>query len=103
MAISGKPTLVMLAILTALPLMAPPSASCQVSPSEITNPRLKALEEANLDKLMELNSEISARQFPFNFALRRFVGLAPGNHQSADSRGIEFVKFHDRTVLKVSG
>ena len=103
MAISRKLILATLSILSALLLMAPSPASCQVSPAEITNSRLKALQQANLDKLMELNSEISTLKFPFQFSLRRFVGLASGNHQDADSRGIEFVKFHDRTVLKVSG
>lgn len=103
MAISRKPILLTLAILSASLLLGPPSASCQVSPAEITNPRLKALEQANLDKLLELNGEISAWKFPFEFKLRRFVGLASGTHQDADSRGIEFVKFHDRILLKVSG
>jgi len=92
-----------LVILCAWLCMAPPPASCQVSPAEITNPRLKALQQANLDKLMELNNEISTLKFPFQFSLRRFVGLASGTHQGADSRGLEFVKFHDHTVLKVSG
>ena len=52
---------------------------------------------------MDLNRQITASKFPFQFQLRRFVGAASESHQSADSRGIEFVKFHDRTVLKVSG
>ena len=78
MAISRKPILLAIAILGALLLVAPSPASCQVSPAEITNPRLKALEKANLDKLMDLNSEISARKFPFQFQLRRFVGLEFG-------------------------
>jgi hypothetical protein len=103
MAISPKRILLALAMLSAVSLMPPPPASCQVSPAEIVNPRLKALEKANLDKLMELNGEITALKFPFQFALRRFVGLDPGNQQDADSRGIEFVKFRDRTILKISG
>jgi hypothetical protein len=103
MNISRRLNLMTLAILSASLLIAPSPAPCQVSPAEITNPQLKALEEANLDKLMELNGEISARKFPLQFQLRRFVGHDSGNQHAADSRGLEFVKFHDHTVLKVSG
>jgi len=103
MAISRKLILLALAVLSAWLLMAPPPASCQVSPAEIMNPRLKALAKANLDKLMDLNTQICALTFPYPFALRRYVGLDPGKRQDADTRGIEFVKFHDLTVLKVSG
>lgn len=91
------------AILCALSLGATPPASGQVSPAEVINPRLKALEAANLDKLKDLNNHITAMTFPFPFALRRFVGLDHGNRQDADSRGLEFVKFHDHTILKISG
>ena len=103
MSITRKLILLVPSILSAFLLMAPLRALCQVSPAEIVNPRLKALEQADLDKLMEMNHEISDLKFPFKFALSRFVGVESRNPQGADSRGIEFVKFHDRTILKISG
>ncbi len=103
MAISRRLIPIALSILGASLLLHPSPASCQVSPAEIINPRLKALETANLDKLMELNHEISAMKLPFKFVLTRFVGHDSEDRRGADSRGIEFVKFHDRTVLKISG
>ena len=103
MSFSRRLFLVTLSTLGACLLFFPSSGWCQMSPAEITNPRLKALEKANLDKLMELNHEISHMKFPFPFVLTRYVGLDPKAQIAADTRGIEFVKFHDRLVLKISG
>jgi len=75
----------------------------QVSPAEIPNPQLKALESTYLPRLVELNRAVSATKFPLPFSLSRYVGLEPDRQAAADSRGIEFVKFHDRLVLKITG
>ena len=103
MAISRKLNSPALAVLGALMVMAPPPVSCQVSPAEIVNPRLKSLETTYLDKLTDLNGQLSSRTFPFPFALRRYVGLDSKHQQDADTRGLEFVKFHELLILKVSG
>lgn len=42
-------------------------------------------------------------KFPFLLIPSRYVGLDPKDQQGADQRGLEFVRFHDRTILKVSG
>ena len=75
----------------------------QVSPDEVRGPQLKALEKTYLSQLVALNREIAAMKFPFVFAPSRYVGLDPKNQQGADQRGLEFVRFHDRTILKLSG
>ena len=75
----------------------------QVSPAEIPNPQLKALESTYLPRLIELNRAVSATKFPLPFSLSRYVGLETDRQGVADSRGIEFVKFHDRLVLKITG
>jgi hypothetical protein len=79
------------------------SASAQVSPSEILNPDLKALEESYFQRLKTLNQSITKTKFPFPFYLSRFVGLDPAQQAEADSRGLEFVRFQDRVILKVTG
>ena len=79
------------------------SSSAQVSPSEILNPDLKALEESSFQQLKTLNQSISRTKFPFSFYLSRFVGLDPARQAEADSRGLEFVRFQDRVVLKITG
>ena len=80
-----------------------PRASAQVNPSEILNPDLKALEETYLQQLKALNQSIARTKFPFPFYLSRYVGLDPAQQAEADSRGLEFVRFQDRVILKVTG
>jgi hypothetical protein len=80
-----------------------PRASAQVSPSEILNPDLKALEQSYFQQLKTLNQSIARTKFPFPFYISRFVGLDPAQQAEADSRGLEFVRFQDRVILKVTG
>ena len=79
------------------------SGFAQVSPAEILNPELKAAETKYLPQLKEINHAIAATKFPFSFSLNRYVGLDPAQQAETDSRGLEFVRFHDRVVLKITG
>jgi hypothetical protein len=75
----------------------------QVNPAEIANPRLKAAQTAYFTQIKALYKEINETRFPFTFALGRYVGLDPARQAESDARGIEFVFFHDRLILKISG
>jgi len=75
----------------------------QVNPVEIANPRLKAAQTAYFPQIKSLYKQINEAQFPFKFALGRYVGIDPGRQPEADARGIEFVYFHERMLLKISG
>jgi len=75
----------------------------QVNPVEVLNPQLKAAEQTYFPQLEALNRAISSTKFPFDFNLSRFVGLDPKQQVETDTRGIEFIRFHDRVVLKVTG
>jgi hypothetical protein len=77
--------------------------SAQVNPAEIVNPRLKAAQTAYFPQIKSLYKQINDAKFPFQFALGRYVGLDPSRQPESDARGIEFVFFHDRTLLKISG
>ena len=79
------------------------SAAAQVSPNEILNPQLKALETQYLAQLKTIHQEIARVRFPFPFNLNRVVGLDPSKQIEADTRGLEFVRFKDRVVLKATG
>jgi hypothetical protein len=79
------------------------TAWCQVNPAEILNPQLKAAEQTYLPRLQALNRAIASTKFPFAFFLSRYVGLDPQKQAEADTRGLEFVKFHERVLLKVTG
>lgn len=78
-------------------------ASAQVSPSEILNPDLRALEQSYFPQLKTINQAIAKLKLPFPLYLSRYVGLDPAKQAEADSRGLEFVRFQDRVILKVTG
>ena len=75
----------------------------QVSPGEIVNPRLKALQESYFLQLQSLHHSIAACKFPFPFRLARYVKAIKGQKEALDSNGIEFVYFQQHIVLKISG
>jgi len=78
-------------------------AAAQVSPNEILDPQLKALEKEYFAQLKTINQEIARSSFPFPFNLNRVVGLDPAQQIEADTRGLEFRRFKDRVILKVTG
>jgi hypothetical protein len=90
-------------IATAILLIGAPGALAQVSPNEISDPQLRAAEQAYLPKLAEINRAVGAAQFPFSLSLNRYVGLNAKQQAVADRRGLEFVNFHGRVVLKTTG
>jgi hypothetical protein len=92
-----------LLLATALVLASASRVSAQVNPNEILNPDLKALEKEYFTQLKSLNQAIAKMHFPFPFYLSRYVGIEPSKQAETDSRGLEFVKFRDRTVLKITG
>src|SRR5713226_4925848 len=79
------------------------TATAQVNPAEILNPDLKALEQTYFQQLIAINQSIAKTKFSFPFYLSRYVGLDPAQQAEADSRGLEFVRFEDRLILKVTG
>src|SRR5690349_7178828 len=92
------------ALLAATALLAiwPAPGFAQVSPNEIVSPDLKALEETYFQQLIGINQSVAKLKFPFPLYLSRYVGLDPAKQVEADSRGLEFVRFQDRTILKVT-
>lgn len=96
----GKRSLLALVLLLAVCAM---PAAAQVSPNEILNPDLRALEQTYFQQLIGINQSIAKIKFPFPFYLSRYVGLDPAKQAEADSRGLEFVRFQDRVILKITG
>jgi hypothetical protein len=84
-------------------LASAPLVSAQVNPNEILDPDLKSLETQYFPQLKSLNQSIARMHFPFPFYVSRYVGIEPAKQAETDSRGLEFVKFRDRIVLKITG
>jgi hypothetical protein len=78
-------------------------AAAQVSPNEILDPKLKALEKQYFLQLKTINQDVAKTSFPFPFYLSRTVGLDPSQQVEADTRGLEFRRFKDRVTLKLTG
>lgn len=87
----------------ALFALCPALCFSQVSPDEIASPDLKALEQTYFQQLIGINQSVAKTKFPYPLYLSRYVGLDPSKQAEADARGLEFVRFHDRTILKVTG
>jgi hypothetical protein len=87
----------------AIVLLAASSAFAQVSPIEISNPQLRSAEQEYLPQLQYLQHTIGETQFPLPFVLTRYVGVDPARQASLDPRGLEFVNFQNRMLLKTSG
>jgi hypothetical protein len=87
----------------AVVVLAANSAFAQVSPIEISNPKLRSAEQEYLPQLQYLQHTIGETQFPLPFVLTRYVGLDPARQASLDPRGLEFVYFQNRMLLKTSG
>jgi hypothetical protein len=88
---------------SALSLLCASASIAQISPNEILNPQLKALESQYFSQLKTINQQITKARFPFPFFLSRVVGLDPSEQVEADARGLEFKRFRDRVVLKATG
>jgi hypothetical protein len=84
-------------------VLAASSAFAQVSPIEISNPKLRSAEQEYLPQLQYLQHTIGETQFPLPFVLTRYVGVDPARQTSLDPRGLEFVYFQNRMLLKTSG
>lgn len=87
---------------TAWTVLAAPLHS-QVNPAEISNPRLRAAQTTYFAPIKALYTQINKAKFPYPFALTRYAGIDPARQREADARGIEFVFFHGRMILKASG
>ena len=90
-------------VAVAIVLIAESSGFAQVSPIEIANPKLRSAEQQYLPQLQYLQHRIGETQFPLPFVLTRYVGLDPAHQTSLDPRGLEFVYFQNRMLLKTSG
>jgi len=100
---NSQSTVAFVATCILLLLIGPARSLAQVSPAEIPNPQLKALEQAHLSKLIEINRTVPLLTYSFPFSLNRYVGSDPKSPTGVDGRGLEFVNFHDQVVLKVTG
>jgi hypothetical protein len=80
------------------------SARAQVLPAnEIKDPELSALQARNLDDLKQLGAEILKLPTDYPFYLSRKLDLDEGKQKWADQRSIQFDRYKEKIVLKITG
>ncbi|MGD1215961.1 MAG: hypothetical protein ABR861_13345 [Terriglobales bacterium] len=74
-----------------------------VSPVEIKDPALRALQQQYMDDLSRAGEDILATQFDYPFYLSRKLDLDQAQQQIADQRSIRFDSYNGKTVLAITG
>jgi hypothetical protein len=79
-------------------------AGAQVLPAnEIQDAQLRALQERNMDDLKQLGADILKLPTDYPFYLSRKLDLDEGKQKWADQRSIQFDRYKDKVVLKITG
>jgi hypothetical protein len=85
-------------------IAATPQIRSQVlSPPEITDPAMRALQEKHLPELKIAAVDITAHNYPYKFYLSRTLDVTEKQELQTDQRSIRFAQFQGRTVLQVTG
>ena len=90
--------------LTVLSLIAASASLAQVvSPAEIKDPALRALQQQYMDDLSRAGEDILAIHFDYPFYLSRKLDLDQAQQQIADQSSIRFDSYNGKTVLAITG
>jgi hypothetical protein len=80
------------------------AAGAQVLPAnEIKDPELSALQARNMDDLKQLGADILKLPTDYPFYLSRKLDLDEGKQKWADQRSIQFDRYQNKVVLKITG
>lgn len=74
-----------------------------LSPEEIRDPQLSALQRKYQAELKTITKEISAHSFPYHFYFSRKLDLAEKEQPQNDQRSVQFDRYRDQVVLKITG
>jgi hypothetical protein len=79
-------------------------AAAQVlSPEEIGDPQMSALQRKYLAELKLITKAAAAHSFPYHFYFSRTLDLAEKEQPRSDQRSVQFDRYQDQTVLKITG
>lgn len=81
-----------------------PYVPAQVLPAnEVKDPELRSLQERNMDDLKKLGADVLALPTDYPFYLSRQLDLEQSKQKWADQRSIQFDRYKDKIVLKITG
>ena len=84
-------------------IVASASLAQVVSPVEIKDPALRALQQQYMDDLSRAGEDILANHFDYPFYLSRKLDLDQAQQQIADQSSIRFDTYNGKTVLAITG
>ncbi|MGD0049465.1 MAG: hypothetical protein ABSE42_20940 [Bryobacteraceae bacterium] len=80
------------------------SAVAQVlSPEEIRDPQISALERKYFAELKLITKAAAAHSFPYHFYFSRTLDIPEKEEPGSDQRAVQFDRYQDQTVLKITG
>jgi len=91
------------AVLALFLFFASASLAQVVSPAEIKDPALRALQQEYVDELRLTGQDILQTKFDYPFYLSRKLDLDQAQQEHADQHSIRFDNYNGRTVLTVTG
>jgi|SRR5437868_5960488 len=74
-----------------------------VSPVEMKDPQLRALQEQYMDDLKQVGADILSMPTTYPFYLSRRLDLDEQRQKTADQRSIRFDRYKGKTVLEITG
>ena len=74
-----------------------------LSPAEIQDPALRGLQQSHLDELHAITAALKGHKFPYHFYFSRRLDLTEREQERSDQRSIQFDRFRDQTVIKITG
>ncbi|MGC2323842.1 MAG: hypothetical protein WA463_14525 [Terriglobales bacterium] len=89
-------------LLLVLAVIAPGMAQV-VSPLEIKDPELRALQQRYTGTLQAVATQIETLKFPYPFYFSRVLDVNEAKQRQLDQRSIRFAKFENQTVLQITG
>jgi hypothetical protein len=80
-----------------------PAMAQVVSPLEIADPELRALQQRYTGTLQAIAAQIEGHKFPYPFYFSRVLDIDEARQRQLDQRSIRFAKFENQTVLQITG
>ena len=74
-----------------------------LSPEEIRDPQMSALQRKYLAELKLITKAAAAYSFPYHFYFSRTLDLPEKEQQQSDQRSVQFDRYEGQTVLKITG
>jgi len=79
------------------------SAGQALTPAEIKQPQMRALQEKHFQQLQTIGAEVQGHIFPYGFYFSRVLDLELSQQEHADQRSLRFDNYGGMTVIELTG